>query len=106
MINIQLLEEFDKLSPDDWCRPLCLITMNNGQSDSMSFLGSYSGTPINNVKWARASAIFGSCWFGKTIKEINKCSIKHEFVRGEIPEKHKLNMTEYSDLEKILKGKN
>ncbi len=86
MKTIQLLEETDILCPDDWSRPLEL--RQSQFSDSYFFTNAYSGTPINNVEWVKASAIFGACWMGRPIKDLNAGTIKYEFVRGNIPKDH------------------
>lgn len=89
MISIKILEPDDIVEPTDWCRPLHLETMSGGQSDYYSFESDYSGTAQNNVKWVRIRDVFGPCWFGKSVKELNKYT-QHEIVRGEIPQKHRL----------------
>lgn len=95
MITIQILEETDTIESTDWCRPLQLMTMS-AWSDGYSFKSMYSGRPENNVKWVRAKDVFGSGWFGCTIKELDATGIKYEFVRGNIPLSHQLDMREYN----------
>lgn len=100
MKNVSILEDADKLQADDWCRPLGLITMGGGQSDYYSFRSVYSGQPENNLRWVRFGHVFGAVWHGKTAKHINdavtaKGSQGYEFLRGEIPEDHKLDLSDY-----------
>lgn len=96
MIQIQLLEEDDVINPTDFCRPLSLEYSEFG--DSIFTKATYSGSPINNMKWCRVRFILGNGWMGKKIKEYNsKDSItKLEFVRGQIPDSHLLNMEGYT----------
>lgn len=104
MILTNFLEDTDTIEPTDWCRPLFLTTMSGGMSDSMSFKNQYSGTPENNVKWVKVSAIFGECWFGTTLGKLNNSvGMKYEMVRGNIPKGSALPMKEYSDLGKTVK---
>ena len=99
MISVQLLESSDTIDPDDWCRPLVLITMSGGYSDVMSFSNPYSGSPANNAKWVRAKHVIGKPWMGKTVGQFNRvmgdCGSPYEFVRGDIPRSHRLNMRDY-----------
>lgn len=88
MITVQLLEINDKILPTDWCRPLTLVSMNGGYSDSYSFESEYSGNPINNAKWCKVSDIFGETWFNSTVRQINKIGQPYEFIRGDIPKTH------------------
>jgi len=96
MIQIQLLEEDDIINPTDFCRPLSL--QYSEFSNSIFTKATYSGSPINNMKWCRVQFILGKCWHGKKIKEYNsKDSIrKLEFVRGQIPDSHLLDMDGYT----------
>lgn len=97
MIDLTVLEFDDRISPDDWCRPLSLYTMSGGMSDSLSFKSQYSGTPENNVKWVQVKHVFGECWDNKTVLEItNALGIRYEFVRGNVPILHRLDMSDYN----------
>lgn len=89
MKTIQILGPNDPVEPDDWCRPLQLMTMSGGHSDFYSFESMYSGTPENNVKWVRVKDIFGSWLFGKPAKDL-MYHIPYEIVRGDIPIDHRL----------------
>lgn len=104
MITVQLLEPTDILEPNDWCRPLQIVSMNGGHSDYYSFQSSYTGTPENNVKWVRAKCVIGSGWFGKPVREyldgMKKFGLSWEFVRGPIPARHQLDMQGYNDFSK------
>lgn len=104
MILTNFLEDTDTIAPNDWCRPLNLNTMSGGISDTISLKNNYSGSPENNVKWVKVSAVFGECWFGATLGELNgRLSTKYEMVRGNIPKGSALNMNGYLDLGKIVK---
>jgi hypothetical protein len=37
MINVQILEANDIVDPEDWCRPLSIVSMSGGHSDYYSF---------------------------------------------------------------------
>jgi len=96
MISLQLLEKSDKIEPTDWCRPLSIVSMSGGSSDYYSFKSAYGGGPENNVKWVLVKDMFGKCWFGATVADLNtKMGTRYEFVRGPIPKSNQLDMTDY-----------
>jgi hypothetical protein len=96
MITLQLLEPIDLLQPNDWCRPLVICSMSGGTSDHYSFRNAYSGAPENNAKWVRAHEIFGPCWMGQPIGAMKSQDMTpYEFVRGDMPKAHQLNMRPY-----------
>ena len=100
MKTVQILEADDIVDPEDWCRPLQIISMNGGHSDYYSFESCYTGAPENNVKWVKVKYILGKGWHGKPVKEytnaMKKFGYAYEFVRGEIPNTHKLNLNGYN----------
>lgn len=102
MIAVQILEDHDILEPDDWCRPLQIVSMSGGMSDYYSFRSCYTGTPENNAEWVQAKHVIGSGWFGQALSEfthgMKKLGLGYEFVRGEVPLDHRLNMKGYSSL--------
>lgn len=100
MLTIQILEKTDLIQPKDWCRPLYLQSMSGGYSDSYSFKSQYSGTPENNLKWVRAEDIFGDGWFDNvTLGQLcDDIQLEYEFVRGNIPEANKLDMSDYGSV--------
>lgn len=104
MITVQILEAHDTIEPEDWCRPLHLATMSGGMSDDMSFKNCYTGTPENNVEWVQVKAILCDFWIGKPVSEFasDGRSRPHEFLRGEPPKSHRLNMKNYSDMSVCL----
>ena len=107
MRTVNILEGNDKILPTDWCRPLRLITANGGHSDYMSDKSEYGGWPTNNVKWVPFAAVFGELWYNVTVNEFHT-EMPHkpyEFIRGEIPEEHQLDLTGYSDLRTFNKVK-
>lgn len=97
MKPVFILEGHDTIQPDDWCRPLVLETMSGGASDSMSFKSCYTGTPENNVMWAQVKHVMGRHWYGRQVSEYHKF-IPTEFMRGEPPVEHQLDLTEYTSL--------
>ena len=112
MKTILYLEDDDIVEPTDWCRPLRVVSMGGGMSDSYSFKSCYSGTPENNVKWVRVCDSHGQNWKGKTLGQLNAMyynnpTIKasaltaYEVVRGDIPVSNRLDMrgfASYRDL--------
>jgi len=94
MITIQLLEDTDIITGEEWCRPLGITTMSGGMSDHYSFKSMYSGLPENNIKWVKVKHVLGEGWFGKTVAQyhtaIKDCGSKMEFVSGDMPNSHKL----------------
>ena len=102
MKTVVILEPHDIITPDCWCRPLVLQTMSGGMSDSMSFKSCYSGTPENNTKWVRVTDQAGPYWIGKTVAEFNDL-MPYEFIVGDPPEKHCLDMRGYSSMRKFNK---
>lgn len=98
MITIQMLEGDDIVKPEDWCRPLSIVSMNGGHSDYYSFKNQYTGSPENNVKWVKVKYILGKPWHGKTVNEIDAVLgeyVEYEFVRGELPQREVLNLKGY-----------
>lgn len=104
MLVIHMLEPTDILEPNDWCRPLQIVSMSGGHSDYYSFQSNYTGTPENNAKWVRAKCVIGKPWFGKPVGEylegMRELGLSWEFVRGPIPARHQLDMKGYTDLSK------
>ena len=99
MIVVQLLEADDAVHPEDWCRPLSIVSMSGGHSDYYSFQSQYTGAPENNVKWVKVKYILGHGWHGKTVKEIDKGLgeyVKYEFLRGNVPKRQQLNLKDYN----------
>ncbi len=98
MRTINLLDDGDVMDPEAWCRPLRLTTMSGGMSDSYSFASQYSGRPENNVKWCKVKYCIGSVWFGRPISDFHDAMrrmVSYEFVSGDIPHDHQLNMKSY-----------
>jgi hypothetical protein len=76
--------------------------MSGGMSDSMSFKSCYFGTPENNVKWVRVTDQIGPHWIGRTVSEFNKL-MPYEFMLGDPPADHKLDMRGYRSMQKFHK---
>lgn len=107
MITVQLLEATDTIDPEDWCRPLSIVSMSGGHSDGYSFKNMYSGTPENNAKWVKVKDTIGTPWFGSTVQSYCKAVQQStEFVRGDIPKSHRLSMAGYNKLNKNLRRQN
>ena len=99
MITVQILEPDDLIDAEDWCRPLRLTSMSGGHSDGYSFKSQYSGLPENNVQWCKVKLCIGSIWFGHKTRDFNyKMNMKYEFVRGNVPATHRLDMQDYTRL--------
>ena len=99
MISVQILEANDPVHPEDWCRPLSIVSMSGGQSDYYSFESQYTGAPENNVKWVKVKYILGKPWHGKTVAEIDSglCEwITYEYIRGDIPKRQQLDLRDYN----------
>lgn len=99
MITVQMLEKDDIVEPEDWCRPLSIVSMSGGYSDHYSFQSQYTGAPENNVKWVKVKYILGKVWHGKTVGEIDSGLgrfVKYEFIRGDIPSRQILSLKDYS----------
>jgi hypothetical protein len=98
MKTVNILELDDVIDPEDWCRPLQVVSMSGGYSDHYSFQSQYTGAPENNVKWVKVKYILGKGWHGQTVRQYNICMRQfgtYEFVRGDIPDSHKLNLNDY-----------
>lgn len=86
MIQISILEDNDKVLSTDYCRPLQLEHSMDGDVRTKS---TYSGSPINNLKWINVDKVFGSCWFNKKVKDIlSRSTTPYEFARGSFPTQH------------------
>lgn len=100
MKTVQILEADDCVDPEDWCRPLQIVSMNGGHSDYYSFQSCYTGAPENNVEWVKVKYILGKGWHGKPVREytnaMSKFGYRYEFVRGDVPQSHKLNLKGYN----------
>ena len=99
MIKVSILEANDIVDPEDWCRPLSIVSMSGGHSDYYSFQSQYTGAPENNVKWVKVKYILGKPWHGKTVADIDfglGQFVKYEFIRGDIPKRQQLNLSDYN----------
>jgi hypothetical protein len=106
MITVQILERSDAVDPEDWCRPLSITSMSGGMSDYYSFQSSYTGAPENNVKWVKVKYILGKTWHGKMVSDIDYGLgefVKYEFIRGDIPKKHQLDLSDYNITDHSIK---
>lgn len=98
MITLQLLENIDILHGEVWCRPLQIVSMNGGHSDNYSFGAGYR--PENNAKWVKAKFVIGPVWYHRPIGTYREAMAEHgydyEFMIGDIPKSHQLDMSKYS----------
>ena len=60
----------------------------------------YFGCDENNVKWTKVKDVIGKVWFGKTVSEFCKNVVLTEFIRGDIPKQHQLDMKNFNKLRK------
>lgn len=108
MLTVQILTDSDTVNPDDWCRPLEIVSMSGGHSDLYSFT-SMGGSPENNAKWVQVKYILGKPWHGKTVDAIDKGLGKYhyyEFIRGAIPNSHKVTHNKkWTDHSKVYRDK-
>lgn len=90
MKSMQMLEPDDLLQAEDWVRPLVYHPATAQGEIVVNSISAY-GLPINHPKWIRARVSFGSCWFGKKLKELDP-NREYEFLRGDIPQSHRLDL--------------
>ncbi len=97
MKQIMLLDNTDIVLPTDWCRPLSLTLSKFGALSEPDLSSKHLGTPINNTKWVQAAKIFDPAWFEmeSTVQSFS-ISLNYEFVRGDIPESHQLDIARYN----------
>ena len=88
MKTVQILDSSDVLLKTDFCRPLT-ITAKGSTCDS-------NGLPANFVKWVPAFRVIPEEFFGLELEKLNLLSSSYEFVRGDIPLTHRLDMRVYS----------
>ena len=96
MISVTILEENDTILPSDWIRPLHFPSNNYSDPNPPDSFSTYSGKPLNNIRWVKVKDLLGIYWYGKTIKELNYNSfkigtnhlLKYEIIRGNIPISH------------------
>ena len=94
MKTIQLLEDEDLINPNDWCRPLIRSADYSNYSDAWMTSGTYDGNPLDHLKWIPVWLKLGQCWWGYKYQEYtsNKNMTPIEFIRGNIPNTHKLDL--------------
>lgn len=106
---ISILESFDVIEASDLVRPLTLL--RSGQSDYLPETG-MNGLPVNRLKWLPVEA-YCPAFIGKTVGQYRD-AVKHlsdaEFVRGPIPDSHKVKFTKseqgsFDHLKSLLKAK-
>lgn len=100
MIQISILEDDDIILACDYCRPLSI----SYDGDCVFTKATYSGTPINNMKWVEVRYVLGPCWYGKPVNKYNihpnnPFNTKYEFARGFLPKEHLLNVKDFKHLD-------
>ncbi len=88
MKTVSILEQDDHVESTDWCRPLMLDS--SGQDCTID------GHPRNNVKWAPVFSVIPAHLHGQSVIKIRCSGMPYEFVRGAVPEHHKLDMRLYT----------
>lgn len=95
--SIIFLSEKDIIYPTDFCRPL-IRSADYSYYDEWMEESCYGGNPLDHLKWCPVWLHLGDFWWGKKYKEYFEFSSigKYtEFVRGTIPETHKLKDKKY-----------
>lgn len=99
MINIQLLESHDEISPGDFMRPLRRSADYASHSDAWMETSAYGGTPLDHLKWCPVRFHLGACWVGKTVGSFTEATyMPYEFVRGPLPQGHIMDTRELRPL--------
>ncbi len=100
MIKVGILERCDVILETDFVRYLDI--QYTGQSDTVITRSAYSGAPINFFRWVTVKEAMWFHWIGKTVAECedkmygmekpHQPVARFEFVRGAVPDSHKLNL--------------
>jgi len=92
-ITVQLLTEEDCLQPEDWVRPLTAACSELGTVEPFNSFTPFAGLPQNHFRWVKAREIFGDCWMGFSLKELQQQfkrfgGFQYEVLRGPLPKAH------------------
>jgi hypothetical protein len=87
MTPILLLGPEDAILSTDFCRPL-FIDATGSTCDA-------EGYPKNHAKWTPVNLVIPSYFQGLKMESLHEEGYKFEFVRGAIPDTHKLDMRLY-----------
>lgn len=85
MNPVFILDDNDTICESDYYRPTEILYSDLGE---IHFTNTYSGRPINHLKWLPVRHNIWNGWYGKTVAEFNSKGIQHEFCRGVLPRKH------------------
>jgi hypothetical protein len=99
MRTIKILDKDDVITVETFCRPLG-VTYESSHSSAVLERATYSGMPINHMKWVPVRYVLGSCWIGKTVEEFSTDYdySEYEYAIGDIPAAHILDMYKYDVL--------
>ena len=97
MTPLLILDSEDSVLPSDLCRPL-FIDATGSSCDA-------EGYPKNHAKWAPVSLVIPKYFQGLKVKSLEEEGFKLEFVRGPVPDTHKLDMRLYPTKAPTQKGK-
>jgi len=111
MIKLSLLEDTDTILATDYVRQLDLEYV--GQSDTLFTQSTYSGIPINHLRWLEVSRAGMDFWIGKSVGEFRERMLAmekqhqpvsdYEFIRGNVPQSHVLPETEQEKYHRLYK---
>jgi hypothetical protein len=87
MTPVLILGQEDEVLSGDFCRPLNI--------DATGSSCNAEGYPKNFVKWVKVSLVIPTYFCGLKVKSLWEEGYKFEFVRGELPDAHKLDMRLY-----------
>lgn len=87
MTPIRILDSQDAVLCSDFCRPLN-IDAKGSTCDS-------EGYPTNFTKWAPVGLIIPKYFHGLKVDSLRQEGYKFEFVRGVVPDDHKLDIRLY-----------
>ena len=88
MISVNILEPNDQVESTDWCRPLMI--------DASNQVCTIDGHPKNNPKWAPVALVIPKHLHGQSLITIRCAGLPYEFIRGNPPDHHKLDMRLYT----------
>lgn len=87
MTPIQILESQGAVFYSDFCRPLSI--------DAKSATCDSEGYPTNFTKWAPVGLVIPKYFHGLKVESLHQEGYKFEFVRGDSPDDHRLDIRLY-----------
>lgn len=84
MKTVQILEDDDVLTGNEFVRAITFIESENSGCNKLS---TYGGMPENNTLWVPFLDVFGDIHVGKTVRRLREQmkGYRYEFVLGEPP---------------------